>query len=358
MIDGCACGITENDVGLIFTTSALIALVLLSEMPLLAERYSNRTVLIVLVALTSLSLLGILAAPHPYILVGSLVTYISLHAPVILGFDIFFKEHTPLHKTGSVRGTMIALIYTAVLIGLLVMGPILETSYSFWGLYGIGFIINMIALGILVFNKGVFTLIHAPAKISFFASLSHVLKNTALRRIVVLNFLLHVFFILSFIYLPVYLHQHQNMDWSMIGILFALVMLPFIILSKPLGDFLDTSGRNKEILMAGFIMMALGVFATGLIVSSSWILWLGILMLGRIGATCVRVVTESYFFDHVDKKDEGLMSVFRDIDPLATILIPFMATLLLAYTGASVSVVFIASALILLTGVFLSSKVD
>jgi hypothetical protein len=55
--------------------------------------------------------------------------------------------------------------------------------------------------------------------------------------------------------------------------------------------------------------------------------WALVLFLSRVGASFTEIMTETYFFKHVDKSNTGLISIFRTTWPLGFILCPILASI-------------------------------
>src|SRR5205085_6397253 len=83
-----------------------------------------------------------------------------------------------------------------------------------------------------------------------------ILKNPSLFSVMGAHFLMQLIFVWSAIYIPLYLHNHAGLPWSVIGIIYALSMLPFIFLQMPVGFLADKKFGEKEFIIGGFIISA------------------------------------------------------------------------------------------------------
>ena len=97
------------------------------------------------------------------------------------------------------------------------------------------------------------------------------------------------------IYTPIYLHEYIGFGWDKIGIIFSIMLLPFVILDFPLGKLSDKIGE-KKMLMAGFLIMTSSVLAIPLMTEPLLWLWAVILFMTRVGAATIESLSESYFF--------------------------------------------------------------
>jgi len=175
-------------------------------------------------------------------------------------------------------------------------------------------------------------------------------------RIFIIQFLLNFFYAWMLIYLPLVLNTKIGFGWETIGVLFTIMLLPFILFELPAGFLADKKIGEKELLVAGLLVMA---FATSLIPflhSTSFILWATLLFSTRIGASIVEISAETYFFKHVKDNDTGLISLFRMTRPISLVIAPLCALFVLRFTDYSSSFIFLT--LITLSGLLFIPKVD
>ena len=166
--------------------------------------------------------------------------------------------------------------------------------------------------------------------------------------------MLNFFFSWSVIYIPIYLHQHIGFDWTTLGIMFTIMLLPFLLFELPLGKLEDTKYGEKEIMSLGIIVMTVSVLTIALVQSHNVILWTAILFLTRTGAAMVEISVETYFFKKVDAKEADLISFFRNASPLAFISAPLLVSALLLIMP--IQYTFFMLSIILITGLNFSTK--
>ena len=147
------------------------------------------------------------------------------------------------------------------------------------------------------------------------------------------SLLLNFFFSWMVIYTPIYLHDHLGFSWTVIGIMFTIMLLPFPLLEMPLGKLADEKYGEKEMLNTGFIIIAITTAILTFITSTNAILWTVMLFATRIGASMVEITTESYFFKKIGSDDSNLLSFFRMTGPIAYIIGPISASILLIFVA-------------------------
>jgi MFS family permease len=161
------------------------------------------------------------------------------------------------------------------------------------------------------------------------------------------------------IYLPIFLHIEIGFSLTeIIGVIFPIALLPFILLELPLGKLADQRHDEKELLSLGFLILALSTGSIAFITSQNIFVWAGVLFLGRIGAALVEVASATYFFKKVNASNTNLISMFRSLNPMATIAAPLVATSFLFAFDMSYRYLFVILALILLVGMPISKRLQ
>ena len=86
-----------------------------------------------------------------------------------------------------------------------------------------------------------------------------------------------------------------------------------------------------NIIIAGFLLMGLTTLAIPFLSSQilTLTLWALLLFVGRIGASTVETMAETYFFKSIDGHNASLMGHFRRSRPLAFVIAPLLASILL-----------------------------
>ena len=129
------------------------------------------------------------------------------------------------------------------------------------------------------------------------------------------------------IYTPIYLHETVGFDWETIGVMFTVMLLPFVLLEAPLGRLADSWGERR-ILSIGFAITAVTTGLIAFVTDHNAVIWAAILFGTRVGAAMIEVMTDTYFFKKVDASRTNTISFFRTARPLAYVVSPIVATLL------------------------------
>jgi MFS family permease len=156
------------------------------------------------------------------------------------------------------------------------------------------------------------------------------------------------------IYTPIYLHEYIGFGWDKIGIIFSIMLIPFVLLDFPLGKLSDKIGE-KKMLIVGFSIITLSVFIIPFVKESTLWIWALILLTTRIGAATVEIMNESYFFKVTNERNADEISFFRNAGPVAYVIAPTLAFPLLFILPSLEYLFFILSA-IMLIGFFVSLR--
>ena len=125
--------------------------------------------------------------------------------------------------------------------------------------------------------------------------------------------------------MPIYLNQYMHFNWTEIGSLFTIMLLPFVLFEIPAGWISDKHLGEQEIMVAGFLISSCAVLVIPFL-PASFLPWAIVLFISRVGASLIEVTTESYFFKKVDNRRTDVISLFRVSRPLALVIAPVIAT--------------------------------
>ena len=133
------------------------------------------------------------------------------------------------------------------------------------------------------------------------------------------------------VYVPLYLEKYIGFSWSEIGLMFTIMLLPFVFFELPIGEMADEKYGEKEFLTVGFIVMGLTTLFLSFITAKVFWMWATLLFITRIGASFVEISSESYFFKQVHPDKSDVISFFRMNRPISFIIAPILATITLQF---------------------------
>ena len=344
-------GMADSVLGTLYIAGSLLALVLYYYAPLLFKKYGIYKTLVTLTVFEFFiyAFIGMISSV-PLIM---LLFVLSFAIPLALfyGLDILIESATESEEdTGDDRSILLTVGNVAFVLSPFVAGMVLKTT-GFAELYVLA---ALFLVPFLYFLHKVFHAFKDPTYTTFsLIPVIHKLKKDInILHIFIVQFLLRAFYAWMTIYTPLYLHQHIGFSLPVIGTIFSVMLIPFILLEYPLGHYADKRYGEKEFLILGFSILAFATYLLSFITTTDLALWMLLLFVTRIGAAIVEVMNEIYFFKHVDGSDTDTISAFRMIYPLAYIIGPAFGSLfLLAFP---MQYMFGALGIVLLGGILVS----
>ena len=344
---------TEKYVGLIYMLGSLASISALFFVPLMLRKMGGYKFLLWSSGLNALSLLflSVLKTPAQVILI--FVFYFTLNNILIFALDEMLEIFSRNSSTGRVRGLYLTVVNLALVLAQFFSGRTLA-EFSFSTIYVIAFIImSIFFLSTLLSLES----LKDPKYDKTFAwqSFKKFFTDRNLARSYKINFLLQFFYAWMVIYTPIYLFAHLGFDWKEIGIIFTVMLLPFVFIQFPLGQYSDKIGERK-MLMIGFFIAAIATSALFFIDKHEVWIWAFVLFCTRVGAATIEVMSDVYFFRQIGKENDELISVYRNAGPTAYVLAPITAFVVLLVTP-SFNFIFLILGALMLGGVYLASTI-
>src|SRR3989344_1940275 len=344
--------ISQYYVGILYIIASAITIVSMLEMHRILTRLGNRFTVVFFSVLTFLSFLLLSFSTKGIVVISAFVLYFISTNFIIASLDIFVEDFSKKSSIGTFRGLYLMVVSSAWVVAQMISGTVITKS-SYGGIYFLasGFMILVCVIFIFFlkdFKDPEYKRMPVLKTIETFA------QNKKLSKIYIINLILKFFFAWMIIYTPIYLHQYVGFDWKQIGLIFTIMLLPFIILDFPLGKLSDRVGE-KKMLALGFVISASATLLIPFISSATVWLWALILFTTRVGAATIEVMSESYFFKSVQEEDVGTTSFFRNTTPLSFILAPLIATPIL-FLVPSFEYLFFVLGIILLLGLFITIR--
>ncbi len=347
--------VDDNFLNTLYIIGSVFSIIFLFSTPELLRKYGSVSVFSLLLVAEIISVFGMGTLKNPIFIIAFFILHTALSSALYLCLDINTEQEIKTESTtGSKRATLltfanIAWALSPLIFSFLIIQNNFTNVYILSGL----FLIPLLLMIILFFKNTDKSKIEESNIILAIKSLS---KRKDERRIVLIQFVLNFFYSWMVIYLPLLLNKEIDFGWDKIGIIFTIMLLPFLIFQLPAGFLADKKFGEKEILILGLVIMFVSTFSIPLVKSQILWLWALILFITRIGASLVEISSESYFFKHVREKDTGLISLFRAVRPLSYVAAPLIAMTVVHFFSYSTSFYFLAFFVIL--GLLFIPKVD
>jgi len=337
---------SERLVGLVYTFGSVLAVLGLIFWPQVLRKFGNYKLSVINLILGILAVLALALSKDPVIIFIALALSLALGRLLIFNNDIFLENLSTDSETGGIRGLFLSASNFAWVISPMIAAFLLgDDLYS--RLY---LATAATALPIILIFYSKFRKFRDPVydNVPFWGTVKELMRKKNVRRVVMINIMLRFFYAWMVIYTPIYLHQHIGFAWSEIGLIFTIMLLPFVLLEIPLGKVADSYLGEKELIISGFLIISISTAYLSFISGSNLLVWAGVLFITRVGASMLEIMSETYFFKKIDGRDSNLLSFFRMTGPLAYIVAPLLATIILSFID--IKYIFLVLGIIMLYG--------
>lgn len=344
--------VSEKYVGLVFTTGSLIILIALGYFRHILERFGNFLTLQWVMVAELIALGTLLYTSNPVAVIVAMIAHMVVATFMMFSMDIFLEDTRFHRKTGIIRGKYLTAMSIGAIASPSIVGLLLVDG-DYWKVY-------LASIAILAVIFAMFTNMYANfrdpkyERVDFTGAWREISKHRNILRICFANFLLYLFYAIMVVYTPIYLSQHLGFSWSTIGEIFTIMLLPFLILEMPLGWIADTRFGEKEILTIGFIITALTTGMLTFISSGHALVWGLALFATRIGASMIEIMNETYFFKKTNGTNTPMLMFFRMTRPIGFIVGPIIASF--TFFFFDFRYIFLVTAVVLLSGIYVASK--
>ena len=342
--------ISEDYVGILYTTASIMTLILLARTVNLLKHFGNRKFILWALVINMISLVGMIVSKNPYVIGASFVALTTTNTLVIFSIDIFIEHFGNPETVGKNRGIYLTIVNLAYMLSPLITAFLITREGGYITIYLLSLIATMIMTIGLVFSVRHFD-DKKYKKTPFLEAYNYLKTNHHMMAITMINFTLQFFYALMIVYTPIYLFSHIGFGWDEIGVMFTIMLAPFVIFGLPIGVLVDKYHiKKRTLLYIGIVIMAISTFIISFITTKSIALWALILFMTRTGASITETTSEIYFFTHTGEEDTYLLSIFRDMTPVAYIIAPLIGTIVFLFLPFKY--IFAVLGIITLTGLY------
>ncbi|HNU81732.1 MAG TPA: MFS transporter [bacterium] len=328
-------------VSIFFASANLITVFAIIFFPKLIKKIGNIASTEIILFLFIFSLLGMSLANHAIVIFIAFILLSVTSNLIWINMDILVESFSDDTSTGLTR----TIYFTAINLGWII-APSLSSYLIEIGDYYWVFIAAAICLvpfmAILIKNRHRLRDRGRYRTHPILPTMKKLWKKPNLRSIFFIALLLNLFFSSAVVYIPVYLHQNLGFDWSVLGIMFSIMLVPFIIFEIPAGWLADKYWGEKEIMGTGLAIIIIALFLFFVVREADPWLWGGLLFFSRVGASLVEAMRESYFFKIVSAKDVQYINFFRTTAPLGYLLGTILAIIIIYFYPLQYLFLFIA----------------
>lgn len=343
----------ERFAGSVYILGSIGSILSLLIAPKIFKKIGGYKFLVTMALLDAFSFLILSLTHNAWSVVFMFILGFSMNTLIIFSLDELLKISSKDQVAGRIRGIYLTVCNLAWVLAQLTLGTTLG-GFSFNTIYFVSFCV-MALFGLVSF----FNLKNIPDpqydKINSFKYIKEFFKKKNLARAYGINFLLQFFYAWMVIYTPIYLYNYLNFDWKEIGLIFTIMLLPFVLIQFPLGKYSDKFGERK-MLMLGFGISSIATLSLFFTTAHSVMVWASLLFITRIGAATIEVMSDVHFFKHIKPENEEYVGVYRTSSPFAYILGPMFAFFVFMAVP-SFNYIFLILGTLMLWGIYLSSTI-
>ena len=320
--------ISPKTLGLLFAAGSLVNIYIMLRAPEIIARFGIRIFALAAIVAEAIGIIGMILSKDALWLSLFFIIHQTSILLIVYVLDLFLEKFTRSeNSTGRVRSIFLTASSATLVVSPFIVGQIVNQTASFVPVYILASIF-LIPLFFIIAKK-------MPQKISSEQATAHfkishhmkrAWKNTDLRGVIMTRFILEFFYAWMVIYMALHLNLNLHFAWSTIGLLFSIMLTPFLMFELPLGIIADKRRDEKEIILIGFFFATISTVLIPFLHRPVFLLWAALLFLTRVGASFVEIGTESYFFKHVKAEDSDVVSAFRMTRPLALLIAPVLAS--------------------------------
>jgi MFS family permease len=347
----------DHMVGTIYALASLLTILLITAMPSLLKRMGNyrisRNLILVYIAL----LVGLSMSESGWLLLPMFVVGSALVSVIYYHMDIYIEHYSKDEVTGKIRGLFMVIGSSSWLFAPLIAGYLVE-NFGFPIVYMSAAIVMLPVLVVIMYAFHGFedSPYHDADHHEAFRTL---VSDRNIRNNIIIAVLLQFFYSWMVIYAPIYLADTLGWHWEDIGLMLTIALTSFVIFPYFVGRLADTVLGEKELMVAGLLLMALGTFGIPHLAAAGagFALWTTLFFVGRAGASVLETMCDTYFFKHVDGGNAALVSYYRRTRPTAYIIGPLIASFLLKTGMFTIEGLFTLLGFIMLAAIYFPLRI-
>ncbi|MDE2188444.1 MAG: MFS transporter [Patescibacteria group bacterium] len=325
--------VDKNFLGGIYMATAGVTVLAFFLIYRILKRFGDYRTAVTLIILDALTMAGIVWGWSPTIIEVSFVVNMAILALTAFTYDVFLETYTDVAHTGGVRGFFLALTNSAWILAPLIAGMLIS-DHVYTRVYIAALFLLVPVLYLIEKNFHRFHDVKYESPTAW-KTIREVTRMPDIWKLCVINTVLQTFYAWMVIYTPLYLANTIGFDWSSIGIILTIMLLPFALIQAPFGRLADEKYGEKWLMGIGFAIMGVSTAFLAYIHAPTLIVWAGMLFVTRIGAALAEVMIETYFFKKVPPRDSNILSAFRTTRQIPYFFAPLITGIGLLFTSES-----------------------
>lgn len=278
--------------------------------------------------ITILASVLLMRLPMTWSSIGVVLLFIVATNLIWVMLDILLESFSEDRRSGRIRG-----FYLTIMNAGLLAAPFLSTltleRYQYEGVFFV-LILGYMAVFLVTLIGFRQDNVVFQEKLRLRQTILKMLEKKNLFRIYFVSFAMEFFYAMMIVYTPLYLRS-LHFSWHEIGIIFTVMLLPFVFLQYPLGILADKRFGEKELLIGSIIIVILSTTILGFLGVQSFFVWGAALLVTRIGIAGIEVLRDSYFYKQIDGNHLDMIAFFRTARPAANVLGAVLSAILLLF---------------------------
>jgi len=345
--------VSVQTVGWFFVAAMIFTIIGMDLLPSLIKHFSNYKIALILLVFYPLSILLLISTDSAVVALAAFIILTISTYLLMITMDIMVERFSVDASTGRTRAGYLTFINAGWLVCPLVSGWLVgEGNYRL--VFAIAAIMSILMLVVVLSqHKKLQDQIEYTHR-SNWQTVKMMWQQRNLRHIFGVAFILHLFYSFAVIYVPIYLNETLGFSWPELGVIFTIMLLPFVILEWPAGIIADKYLGEKEIMITGLLIMIIASFLIFSVHSYSLLVWAAILFFSRSGAALVESMRDVYFFKKVDVQDVDYINLFRNNQPLGYLVGSGLAVAILKFFP--INYLFLFLAIFIFFGVYCAAR--
>lgn len=342
--------IPDATVGLVIAGGSVLTLASFPFVPRAVRTFGTRRIFLVLIVFLIVALLLLAARPTALGAITLIALFCAVQPVIAYLLDLMLEATiTTESNTGRIRTAFITCANLALVLAPLLTGLLLGSTSEYLRI----FLVSAVAL------VPAFILLccvripeqYAPSYATMREVYRCLVNDPDVFAAGIANATLQFFYHLAPFFIPLYLHSVLGFPWSELGWMFAVALIPFVLIEYPVGWIADRITGDQEFMALGFLITGTAFASLAFVTTATPSLSILIaLITTRIGAAMTEATAESHFFRRVSQQDVNSVGIFRMLRPFGALTAPIIGSLFLLFTTYNVFF-FVTGIAIIIVGV-------
>jgi len=246
--------------GLLYTIGSFISILLFLLIPRIISYIGIFHTTLLLIVSEFLAITGLGFGGKPLHIALFFLIHLTVIALLFYILDVYLESTTSRESvTGNVRGFYLTLSNLTFVSAPLIVGTLIDTE----GYKIVYFISALLLIPLALVSSKWLSNVKTPTikKPSLIKDTKKIFRNKKILYPFISQMTLQLFFAFMIIYTPIYLITEIGFTWGVLGQIFTIMLLPYILFELPVGYIADRKYGEKEFMIGGFLIIAATMIA-------------------------------------------------------------------------------------------------